>query len=53
MEVRKRLAKTFVCSVVTYGLEAWTLGKIERRKMEAMEVWVWRRTCLLYTSRCV
>ena len=29
---------------LTYGCEARTLGKIERRKLEPMEICVWRRT---------
>ena len=38
MKVRKRFAKKFVWNVLTYGCGASTIGKIERRKLEAMEM---------------
>ena len=43
LEIRKHFAKTFVWSVLTYGCEAWTLGKAEKKRLEAMEMWIWRR----------
>lgn len=30
-------------SVLTYGCESWTLGKQERDRLQAMEMWIWRR----------
>ena len=41
--LRKRLAKCFVWSVLLYGAEAWTMRKRERDRLEAFEMWVWRR----------
>ena len=32
-----------VFPVVMYGCESWTTKKAERRKMDAFEVWCWRR----------
>ena len=32
-----------VFSVVMYGCEIWTVKKAERRKMDAFELWCWRR----------
>ena len=29
--------------VVTYGCESWTGKKVERRKIDAFELWYWRR----------
>ena len=29
--------------VVTYGCESWTIKKAERRRIEAFELWCWRR----------
>ena len=29
--------------VITYGCENWTVKKAERRKIDAFEVWCWRR----------
>ena len=32
-----------VFSVVMYGCESWTMKKAERRRIDAFEVWCWRR----------
>ena len=32
-----------VLSVVTYGCESWTVKKAERRRIDAFELWCWRR----------
>ena len=32
-----------VCPVVMYGCESWTIMKAERRKIDAFELWCWRR----------
>ena len=37
------LVKTMVFPVVMYGCESWTLKKAERRRMDAFELWCWRR----------
>ena len=42
-ELRKRLVKCFVWSVVLYGAETWTLRPYEKKQLEAFEMWVWRR----------
>ena len=42
-ELRKRLAKFFVWSVVLYGAENWTLRRNEQKQLEAFEMWVLRR----------
>ena len=41
--LKKRLIKSLVWSVLLYGSEAWTLNKDERRRLEACEMWIWRR----------
>ena len=38
-----RLGKAVVSPVVLYGCESWTVKKAERRKMDAFELWCWRR----------
>src|SRR5574337_699775 len=38
-----RLVKAMVFPVVMYGCENWTTKKAERRRMEAFELWCWRR----------
>ena len=37
------LVKAMVLSVVMYGRECWTVKKGERRRIDAFEVWCWRR----------
>ena len=38
-----RLVKAMVFPVVMYGCESWTVKKAEQRKIDAFEVWCWRR----------
>ena len=37
------LVKAMVFPVVTYGCEIWTVKKVERRRIDAFELWCWRR----------
>ena len=37
------LVKAMVFPVVMYGCESWTVKKAERRRMDAFELWCWRR----------
>ena len=37
------LFKAMVFSVVTYGCESWTIKKAEHRRIDAFELWCWRR----------
>ena len=37
------LVKAMVFPVVTYGCESWTLMKAECRRLDAFELWCWRR----------
>ena len=38
-----RLVKAMVFPVVMYGCESWTRKKAERRRIDAFELWCWRR----------
>ena len=38
-----RLVKTIVFPVVRYGCESWTVKKAEHRRIDAFELWCWRR----------
>ena len=38
-----RLVKAMVFRVVMYGYESWTVKKAERRRIDAFELWCWRR----------
>ena len=37
------LVIAMVFPVVTYGRESWTLTKVERQRIDAFELWCWRR----------
>ena len=37
------LVKSMVFPVVMYGCESWTIKKAERRRIDAFELWCWRR----------
>ena len=43
LPTRVRLVKTMVFQVVMYGCESWTVRKAERRRIDAFELWCWRR----------
>ena len=38
-----RLVKAMAFPVVMYGCESWTMKKAERRRIDALELWCWRR----------
>ena len=38
-----RLVKAVVFPVVMYGCDSWTVKKAERRRIDAFELWCWRR----------
>ena len=43
LPTKVRLVKAMVFPVVTYGCESWTTKKAERRRIDAFELWCWRR----------
>ena len=46
------LVKAMVFPVVMYGCESWTIKKAERRRIDAFELWYWRRLLrVLWTAR--
>ena len=40
---KSRLVKTLVFPVVMYGCESWTIKKAESQRIDAFELWCWRR----------
>ena len=38
-----RLVKAMVFPVIMYGCESWTVKRAERRRIDAFELWCWRR----------
>ena len=52
MPTKVRLVKAMVFPVVMYGCENWTEKKAERRRIDAFELWCWRRLLrVLWTAR--
>ena len=43
LPTKVRLVKAMVFPVVVYGCESWTVKKVERRRIDAFELWCWRR----------
>ena len=43
MPTKACLVKAMVFQVVMYGCESWTIKKAEHRKIDAFELWCWRR----------
>ena len=43
LPTKVHLVKAMVFPVVMYGCESWTVKKVERRRMDAFELWCWRR----------
>ena len=43
LPTKVHLVKAMVFPVVMYGCECWTLKKAERRRIDAFELWHWRR----------
>ena len=43
LPTKVRLVKAMVFPVVVYGCESWTVKKAERRRIDAFELWCWRR----------
>ena len=43
LPTKVHLVKAMVFPVVMYGCESWTVKKAEHRKIDAFELWCWRR----------
>ena len=43
LPTKVRLVKAMVFPMVMYGCESWTVKKAERRRIDAFELWCWRR----------
>ena len=43
LPTKVRLVKAMVFPVVMYGCESWTVRKVEHRRIDAFELWCWRR----------
>src|SRR5574337_272119 len=43
LPTKVRLVKAMVFPVIMYGCESWTVKKAERQRIDAFELWCWRR----------
>ena len=43
LPAKVHLVKAMVFPVVMYGCESWTIKKAERQRIDAFELWCWRR----------
>ena len=43
LSTQVHLVKAVVFSVIMYGCESWTINKAEHRRIDAFELWCWRR----------
>ena len=43
LSTKVHLVKVVVFPVVTYGCESWSIKKAESRRIDAFELWCWRR----------
>ena len=43
LPTKAHIVKAMVFPVVMYGCESWTIKKAERQKIDAFELWCWRR----------
>ena len=52
LPTKVRLVKAMVFPVVMYGCERWTGKRAERQRIDAFELWCWRRLLrVLWTAR--
>lgn len=43
-QIKNRIIKSFVWSIAMYACETWTLKEDDKRRIEAFEMWIWRRS---------
>ena len=51
LPTKVRLVKAMVFPVVMYGCESWTIRKAELQRIDAFELWCWRRLRVPWTAR--
>jgi hypothetical protein len=44
LNLRKELVKYYIWSRALYGVENWTLRKVDQKYLESHEMWCWRNT---------
>jgi hypothetical protein len=52
LNLRKKLVKCYIWSIALCGDETWTLRKVDRKYLESLEMWCWRRIeKIIWTDR--
>ena len=51
LPTKVHLIKAMVFPVVMYGCESWTIKKAEHRRIDAFELWFWRRLLSIFSRR--
>ena len=51
LPTKVRLVKAMVFPMVMYGCQSWTVKKAERQRIDAFELWCWRRLLSPWTAR--
>ena len=52
LPAKVHIVKAMVFPVVMYGCESWTIKKVEHQRIDAFELWCWRRLLrVLWTAR--
>ena len=50
LPTKVHLVKAMVFPVVMYGCESWTIKKAEHQRIDAFELWCWRRLFFLFLA---
>ena len=53
LSTKIRLVKAMVFPAVMYGCESWTVKKAERRRIDAFELWCWRRLLRVFWTAMI
>jgi len=43
IQLEKRIVKNVLWSLTLYATESWTMTQADRKRLEAVEMWIWRR----------
>jgi len=41
LNLKKKLVKCYVWSLTLLGVETWTLGEVEHKYLESLQMWCW------------
>jgi hypothetical protein len=50
LNLRKKIVKCYIWSTALYGVETWTLRKVDRKYLGSFEMWCWRSMEISWTD---